>query len=209
MAAYDLASYQVAVPAIAGLTGVLVGGWISTRNQKIERRHKRIAEQLGFYSVLVGIRAEIREKSAVRAKFSALADKCYQEELAEAGEHPIARKNVADDKWPQYEKLMDYNDEQTRTVILPLYDKMLEHVTTNMGLAEPTTRGHYAALVEFVEIWRRAQKQALPTRVIREINHREANLDAFYADIETQFERLQAEMNEKGVGRLRSWIKHR
>ncbi len=194
--AHDLTWYQVAVPAVAGLAGVLVGGWITTRNQKIERRHKRMAEQLGFYSVLVGMRAEIREKSAVRAKFSALADKCYRAELAEAGENPLVKQNVAELKWPQYKKLIEDSEEQTRTVILPLYDKMLCHVTTNMGLAEPSTRKHYGALVEFAEILRRAEKQALPTRVIVEIDHREENLARFYADIESQFERLQTELNK-------------
>jgi hypothetical protein len=47
----------------AGLVGVLVGGWITTHNQKLERQQRQIREQLSdFYSILIGMKSAIRAK---------------------------------------------------------------------------------------------------------------------------------------------------
>jgi len=66
---------QILIPAAAALAGVLVGGLITSYNQKRERQHRRMREQLeDFYSVLLGMRLQIRAKSELRAKLRAIAE---------------------------------------------------------------------------------------------------------------------------------------
>src|SRR5271167_4042 len=82
---HDIYWVQVAVPAVSGLLGVLLGGWITTHSQRIERQQARIREQLsGFYSVLLGMRSQIRAKSDVRVKIRNIAQKIQQDEIRQA-----------------------------------------------------------------------------------------------------------------------------
>jgi hypothetical protein len=105
---YEIAWFQIVIPALAGLLGVLVGGWITTRNQKIERQHQRIREQLSsFYSVLIGMHKQIREKSQVRVKLRGIANRAYENELKQAGDDQIAAKRIADASEPAYKKIME------------------------------------------------------------------------------------------------------
>jgi hypothetical protein len=171
---YEIAWFQIVIPGLAGLLGVLVGGWITTRNQKIERQHQRIREQLSnSYSVLIGMHKQIREKSQVRVKLRGIANRAYQNELKQAGDDQIAAKRIADASEPAYEKIMEYDNQQLTEELVPLYRSMLDHLTKNMWLAEPSTLEHYPALVEYVELWNRGLKQTLPTEVMFEVEHEE------------------------------------
>lgn len=194
---YEVAWFQIVVPALAALLGVLVGGWITTRNQKLERQHQRIREQLSnFYSVLIGMHKQIREKSQVRVKLRGIANQAYQNELKQAGDDPGAKKRIADSSEPLYEKLLEYDNQQLTGELVPLYQSMLDHVTKNMWLAEPSTLDHYSALVEYVELWNRGLKQSLPTEVMFEVRHEENKLYPFYADLDLQFKRLRDELKK-------------
>jgi len=63
------------IPVLSGVTGVLIGGWITSKNQQKERRHKRMLKQLDqFYGPLLGIRLQILAKSEVRLKVSGATD---------------------------------------------------------------------------------------------------------------------------------------
>src|SRR5208283_2612830 len=120
-ASTNISWYQAAVPAIAGLVGVLVGGWITTRNQKIERHHRRVREQLeGFYSVLLGMRSQIRAKSEVRVKLRNIAQRIQQEEFRQAQDNPQLRQNLSI-RGPELQKLIDYDDRQLQEELVPQY----------------------------------------------------------------------------------------
>jgi hypothetical protein len=169
--------FQIIFPAIAGLGGVAVGGWITIHSQKIERQHERIREQLsGFYSVLLGMRSRIRAKSEVRLKVRNLAEKVQRDE--------------------EFQKLLEYDKRQLQEELVPLYREILDHVTKNMWLAEPSTLTYYGPLVEYVEVWNRSLGKTLPTDVAFEIDHDEEKLYPFYEDLKSQFERLQAELKK-------------
>jgi hypothetical protein len=173
----DISLVQVVVPAVAGLVGVLVGGWITTHSQKIERQHQGIREQLSdFYSVLLGKRSQIRAKSEVRLKVRNIAQKVQRDE--------------------EFQKLLEYDKRQLQEELVPLYREMLDHLTNNMWLAEPSTLTHYGTLVEYVEVWNRSLDKTLPTDVAFEIDHDEKKLYPFYEDLKSQFERLQAELKK-------------
>ncbi len=100
------------------------------------------------------------------------------------------KKQITDTDGPAYDKLQDYNNRQLTDEIIPLYRKMLAIFTDCMWLAEPSTQRHYAALVEYVEIWNRFLDQSLPREVLQQIEHKEEALKPFYADLEQHFTSL-------------------
>ena len=186
--------FQVAMTAAAGLLGVAVGGWITALNQKAERRIARIREQLaGFYAPLRGIRAEIRAKSELRTKLHSIANAAWQELLA--GERdPLRKKELEDKEWPKYEAVLRYSEDQLKNELVPLYQRLLDHFTAQMWLAEQSTLPHYTALVEFVEIWNRHLKVPLPYDLVIRLGHVEKNLVPLYDDIERHFTELSAQL---------------
>jgi len=69
---------------------------------------------------------------------------------------------------------------------------MVELFTAKMHLTESSTRAYFPALVEFVEMWDRSLRGTLPREVAERVGPNEESLMPFYADLETNFERLQA-----------------
>ena len=70
---------QTLMPAVAGLLGVAVGGWMQGHHQKKERENAFIKERLrDFYAPLLGMRSEIRAKSELRLKVSSIAHAEWQ-----------------------------------------------------------------------------------------------------------------------------------
>jgi hypothetical protein len=188
---------QLIVPAAAGLLGVLVGGWMTGHNQKKERQHNRIREQLrDFYTPLLSIRYEIRSKSELRVKLHAMAHKAWRERTEHVQDDPVALRRVENARTPQFDKLFDYSDDQLRNDLIPKYREMLEHFKRYMWLAEPSTLKHFAALVEYVEIWNRFFAQTLPHEVLEEVDHREDKLTPFYEDLEKQENTLREELKK-------------
>jgi hypothetical protein len=189
---------QILIPAVAALAGVLIGGLITSHNQNQERQHRRMREQLeGFYSVLLGMRLQIRAKSELREKLNTIAREVWPKEL-ESGSFgdPQAKEKIFNAKWPQYEKSFEYDERQLEHEIIPLYRDMLTHMTKCMGLAEPSTIQHYGTLVEYVEIWNRAFQQSLPREVRVRLQHEERKLYPFYEDLEAQAQRLRDKLRK-------------
>jgi hypothetical protein len=182
--------------AVFGLLGVVVGGWIATRNQGKERRHRRYEEQLRFYAELLSVRMVIRAKSELRLRLSNMAHAAWQEEIRPASEQGPTqlRDELYARRSEDYDKLADYSDNQLRDELIPLYHKMLDYWTANMAQAEPSTQQHFSTFVDFVEIWDRFLKKTLPAAVIRQIAHEEKKLYPLYEDIEKQVERLRKEL---------------
>jgi hypothetical protein len=182
--------------ALSGLVGVILGGWITNRNQSRERRHRRYEEQLRFYAELFSIRSLIRAKSELRQRLSVIAHKAWNEEVEQTLGHSTSplRDELYKQRSDEYDKLADYSDAQLRDELIPLYHKMLDHWTANMAQGEPSTQRHFATLVDYVEIWDRFLKRTLPAAVIKELGHEEKKLYPLYEDIERNVSRLRAEL---------------
>jgi hypothetical protein len=55
------------IAALAGIGGVLLGGWITNRSQAEERRQTRVRDKLDkFYAPLLATRQQIGEKRGAR-----------------------------------------------------------------------------------------------------------------------------------------------
>lgn len=166
------------VSAVFGLVGVIVGGWITNRNQAIERRNRRYTEQLRFYAELLSIRKVIRAKSLLREEFRGFAHK--------------AKDEIGDD---EFERFIKYSDDELRDELIPLYRKMLDHLVANMALAEPSTQQHFDKLVQYVEEWNRFLKGSLPAAIARQIStDQEKKLYPLYEDLQQQVDRLRQEL---------------
>jgi hypothetical protein len=188
---------QSIVPALTGFLGVFVGGWISGRHLKQERNHKRLRDQLeGFYSPMLGMRAEIRAKSELRVKISSAADAAWQESVTRVAGNYEAIAKLEKERFPEFEKVIQYDEKQLRDELIPIYEKMLQHFSSHLWLAEPSTRAHYGDLVEYVEIWRRFLKNTIPSEIIKKIEHSEGKLKPFYDNLVGQMEKLQKALTE-------------
>jgi hypothetical protein len=130
------------VPAIAGLAGVLMGSWLTRRQQKEQRKLDFVEKQLRcFYSPLVGIRNEIYMLSELRLTISQSSDRHWRklcEEAREAG-GPDYVKKVMDRRRDEFMKSIEYDNNQLTEGLLPAYRRMVTIFRDNYYLAEERT----------------------------------------------------------------------
>lgn len=186
---------QSLIAACAGLLGVSIGGWIAANNQKHERRKARIRLQLeGFYSPLLGMHAEIDAKSRLGEELHSVARSEWVKLLVDRD--PQAKAQIQQERWGEFEKLIEYTEGQHREELAPLYEKMLEHFRANLWLAEPSTIRHHGELSDFVEIRRRLLAKSIPAECFRQIVDSKESLGPLYKDLDDQFARLARELRE-------------
>jgi hypothetical protein len=182
------------ISACAGLGGVALGGAITIWSQRKERRDARIREKLDkFYSPLLGMRMQILAKSEVRLKVSGAGNGAWMA-LFVGVDDPEAKKKINEARWPAFEKLIAYSDQQLKEELVPLYRQMLTLFAANMQFAEDSTRTHFGTLVEFTELWNRALLNPIPPEVLAALNHSEKTLHPFYEDLEARFTMLRKQL---------------
>jgi hypothetical protein len=195
MATPDVFSLIIAplISAVSGLGGVGVGGGIASRNQKKERQQRFIRDQLTeFYAPLLGMRERLRAGGEIRLKVRTAAGAEWPRLVAEAREHSLDRlRELEEQRWPEYARIIEDDNRKLETEDIPQYRQMVDLFTSKMHFAEPTTRQHFGALVEFVELWERCLRGALTGEVVKRIGPDEENLSGLYEDLEANFTRLQ------------------
>ncbi len=183
------------LPVISGLTGVVIGAWLTMRREKYQRRHDFLSTQLrDFYAPMLGMRSEIRRRGEVRLAISRAADTAWRELCAEARETsdaPTALKSLTDTRGPAFRSIIDYNNLVLAEATIPAYREMVKLFRGSLWLAEPSTRQHFGTLVEFVDIWERWLSGSLPAEAIAKLNHGEDLLEPLYQDLEEQHSRLR------------------
>jgi hypothetical protein len=185
---------SIAVPALAGLFGVWIGSLLASRRERREQRLSFLAKQLQeFYSALLGIRTEIRMRSEIRVKVHDAAGAVWPElcEDARARGGPEALQRLTETRWPEFERLIEYDNQQLFQELLPLYRRMVEVFRANYWLAEPDTRAFFPELMEYVELWNRSEKKSLPGEVVQRLDHREEKLNGFYAHLQQKHDELR------------------
>ena len=186
------------VPLLNSVVGVLVGAavvyYFGLRQLAAQRRLTFRERQLAeFYAPLAGIRRQVRAKSEVRLKVS----KTAQEAWTEVDRIRRERSGPGDENdtpIAEFRKIIEYENSQLRTELLPAYQEMLDLFTQRYHLADPETREFYEQFLEFVELWKRILSGSLPASVVEKLDQRESKLKPFYEHLEAKVEELQQEM---------------
>jgi hypothetical protein len=145
-----------------------------------------------FYAPMLGIRERLRAKGEIRLKVRNAAGRVWprlMEEAREGGTEQL--RETREQLSPQFRNIIRDDNRQWEEELLPLYRQMVDVFTGKMHFAELSTRQHFGALIEFVEMWERWLRDVLPREVIECVGPNEENLTAFYTDLRTNFERLQ------------------
>lgn len=101
-----------------------------------------------------------------------------------------------DEQFTPFKKIIEYDNTQFTSEILPLYRKMLEIFTEKYWLAEEETRKYYEPFLEFIEIWERHLAESMPREVLVKMEHSESKLHEFYAHLEAKLTELQHEVKD-------------
>lgn len=193
---------MVLIVALIGVAGVAVGSllnsWLINRRDREARRAEFLTRQLTeFYGPLLSLRMEIRARSELRVKIQHAANTKYMGDLLAAG--PSGHDAVVDDYLPSLQTMIRDENETFEQILMPRYREMVTIFRDKMWLAEPETRSQFMALVEFVDVWDKVLKDALPRAIVPAIGHTEENLHLFYAQLEEMHDRLRAELSTKSL----------
>lgn len=189
--------WSIAVPAASGLIGAVGGAfwgaWLSRWNEQRKQRLEFCAQQLrDLYSPLLATRTHLRALGKLRLRIE-------ETHMAFRGNlvRPTTREEAMEEQsrrsshTAEARKLIEYNNEQFKTVLLPQYQRMLGLLQDKYWLADESTREHYQALLQYVEVWRRFTEKSIPDDVILTFDVREKELYPLYENLKDQFERLQ------------------
>ena len=177
---------SVAVPAIAGLVGVAIGAWLTSRREQKQRQLAFLEKQLSsFYSPMLGLRNEVKTHSAFRVRVQNEADAAWRQLCADTESLDVQkRQRITTERGPEFARIIEYDNDKLNEALLPAYRKMVELFRESYWLAEQETRAYYGGLVEFVEVWNRWIDKALPAEVLERLEHSEDKLAPFYEHIE-------------------------
>ena len=154
------------------------------KQKEIEYVERQIRE---FYSPMLGCLNQIEAKGVARYEISQASDKAWKKIV---DHHP---KPFEDHEkyFEPFKRSIDYDNDQLRNELIPLYDKMISIFSENLDLAFPETKKWYSELTQFVEIWHRWLDGSLPSEVIQEMNHTEERLKPFYKNLNDSLDKLQ------------------
>lgn len=189
---------SIAIPAAAGLIGVLIGAWLTSRREQKQRKLAFLEKQLSFfYSPMLGLRNEIRARGAFRVQVQTEADDAWKQLCGETEGLSIdARQRFSSERWPEFSRIIEYDNTKLHEELLPAYRKMVALFRDGYWLAEPETRIYYAGLLQFVEIWDRWVDKALPREVLKRLGHNEDSLTPFYAHIERMRDAIRQKLKD-------------
>jgi len=176
--------------------GVFAGAMLTSRGQKKERQHTHIEKQLQeFYSPMLGMRQEIAAKEESRRKINEMVNTIIKKsKVNDPGGVP--RGHHLPDERKALIGLSTHDHKQWEEEILPLYREMLEKFTSEMWLAEPSTRAHYGELTNFIERWNRVHALTDAAEVAWQADLSDDNVKPLYDDLELHFTRLQQLIRE-------------
>ena len=157
------------------------------KQKEIEYVERQIRE---FYSPMLGCLSQIEAKSAVRYEISKVSDVAWRRIV---GRHP---KPFEDHEkyFKPFKKSIDYDNDQLRNELIPLYDKMIKIFSENLELAFPETRKWYPELSRFVDLWHRWLDGTIPSEVLQEMDHTEERLKSLYENLDASLENLKKEL---------------
>lgn len=113
-----------------------------------------------------------------------------------------------EERFAPFNKIIEYENDQLKTEIVPMYRQMLALFTEKYHLAAPETRAFYQEFLEFVELWNRWLAESLPGAVMEKLDHREGKVQPFYEQLEFRMQQLQNEIAQGRSEALRvaGWL---
>lgn len=192
---------SIAVPAIAGLVGVSLGAWLTSRRERRQRQLAFLEKQLSlFYSPMLGVRNEIQAYSQLRVRVQSAAQNAWAQLCAETEAlPPHERQRLTAERGPEFTRIIEFDNERLHKELLPAYRKLVSLFRENYWLSEPTTREHYAGILEFVDLWERWVDKALPVEVLRRLEHTEEKLQPFYEHLASMHDELRTKLKAGAV----------
>jgi len=183
--------WKVIIPSVITFATVYLAYRFAVNQARTKRNTDLIEKQLlEFYSPIWGCIKRIHAQGELRAEISQASNTAWQK-LCERSPKPFLKH---DEEFKPYQKLIEYDNEQLTSEVIPLYDKALEIFTTQFWLSEESTRQYYEEFYRFVEIWHRYLNRSLPMDVLKEIEHGEEKLKPFYNDIEANIMELKKKL---------------
>ena len=76
-------------------------------------------------------------------------------------------------------------------------NEMLTIFRKGYWLAEPETKFFYGVVMEYVEGWNRSKAQSVTNEALMRVGHTEANLKAFYEELERRTDILRTELAQR------------
>ena len=191
-------SVSIAVPAAAGLAGVAIGAWLTSRRERRQRRLDFLEKQLtDFYSPMLGLRNEIRMHGELRVRIQDAANSTWKKLCAEAQlVSTETLTNFSRTRGAEFKGIIDYDNEKLHKELLPAYHEMAKLFRENLWLADPDTRTHYETLIEFVEIWDRWVAKAMPAELLEDLGHTEEKLAEFYEQLQQKHDILRQKLQD-------------
>lgn len=172
-----------AIGAIAAIVGVVVGGLITIWNDRRKARLEYARQQLSdFYSPILSLRRHIRALSELRKTIGDVANGLYLSDM---------ERHTREERAKALNGMVEFDNEQMKSILLPMYRQMLDIFRQKYWLAEPEVQEHYAALAEYVELWQRNFDKTIPGDVLVAMRVEERKLDPLYHSLEKQFRRRQ------------------
>jgi hypothetical protein len=125
---------SVALPALAG---VFLGSYMSGRRETMQRRSAFVERQLReLYSPLLRLREEIRTQSELGVTVQATADAVWSRLSAEAHAQRVGIQYLKETRWPEFERVIEYDNTKLKDHLMPAYRKMVAVFRDNFWLAE-------------------------------------------------------------------------
>lgn len=190
---------SIGVPILSGFVGVIIGAWLTGRQQQEQRKLSFIEKQINnFYSPLLGIRNEIRMLSELHQKISSSANANWSKLIEKARKlgGAEATKKITEERKEKFDRLIQYDNRQLTERQLPSYHRMITIFRDNYYLAEPRTRDYLQYLLEFVDIWDRWLDKSIPKEVLKDLEHSEKTLNPFYDDLKETHNELRAKLSK-------------
>ena len=104
-------------------------------------------------------------------------------------------KQLREEHSAKFAAIIDDDNSTHLEIVMPMYREMVKIFREKMWLAELETRTYFSTLIEFVDIWDRWLRKALPGHVLQKLEHSEEKLHAFYSHIETATDALRTKLS--------------
>lgn len=182
---------------LTGFAGVVLGSFLgfyfTERSARKARKFEFMKERLrDFYSPMAGIIRELREFGESRVEVSEASDQVWRQNIEDARQRGGVKEiQLEAERLQPILRGIDYNNQQLRNRLMPLYEEMLDLFRKHRHLTTDEVRKYYPTLVRFVDMWRRILHDATVHEVAQQLHHDEQELEPLYKLLQSEAEEIR------------------